>query len=123
MPKLADDLGEFGDVTALSHDHVVIVLDADRSVSVWSDWGDTYAVQWNDAWYLTRHEPRYVHGRSGVIAEVRALIALDGACAYTFDGYDTDGTPWYLCETHDITAPSPDGACAGNNNSPALVRD
>lgn len=47
----------------------------------------------------------------------------DGACAYTFDGYDTDGTRWYLCETHDITAPSPDAACAGNNNSPALVRD
>jgi len=45
------------------------------------------------------------------------------ACKYITDGTDTDGTVWHRCLTHDELAPSADGACAGNDESPALVAD
>lgn len=34
-------------------------------------------------------------------------------CSMVYDGVDTDGTIWYLCNTHDELAPSDVAPCAG----------
>lgn len=43
---------------------------------------------------------------------------MNGDCEYEHDGYDTDGTEWFLCLTHDELAPSQDAPCAGYIEKP-----
>jgi hypothetical protein len=54
--------------------------------------------------------PAYMASRAETIGK---LYAADEDCAYTLDGHDTDGTPWFRCSTHNETAMgSKDGANA-----------
>ncbi len=43
---------------------------------------------------------------------------MNGWCEYIHDGYDTDGTEWFRCTTHDELAPSSDAPCAGYEEIP-----
>jgi hypothetical protein len=38
---------------------------------------------------------------------------MNGDCAYVHHGYDTDGTEWFRCVTHDELAPCDSAPCAG----------
>lgn len=37
---------------------------------------------------------------------------MNGDCSYTYMNKDTDGTKWYMCDTHSCLAPSKDAPCA-----------
>lgn len=47
----------------------------------------------------------------------------DDDCRYVFDGYDTDGTEWFRCETHDELAPSGDAPCSGSTEPAYVIRE
>jgi hypothetical protein len=46
---------------------------------------------------------------------------MNGDCEYEFEGYDTDGTEWFHCTTHDSIEISPDAPCNGYEEIPYIV--
>lgn len=49
------------------------------------------------------------------VDKIEATLTVDVTmpCVYDHDGFDTDGTEWHLCLTHDELALSADAPCAG----------
>lgn len=48
--------------------------------------------------------------------EVHIPALGNSDCTYVLDGYDTDGTPFYQCLTHDRLEISNDAPCGGHND-------
>lgn len=44
---------------------------------------------------------------------------MNGWCEYVHEGYDTDGTEWFRCTTHDKVEISSDAPCDGYEEIPA----